>query len=389
MHIFTSITSNYLPKARVLAESVKQVKPDATFHVVLNDRPPEGFELADEPFDNLIRLEQLPVGRDRAWLFKHTVVELCTATKGMTFLYIADWFKAEQVYYLDPDIVVFDGLDALERLLESHRILLTPHQIEPETEPGAVADNEIASLKHGIYNLGFLGVRPVGEGRRFLEWWDSRLRLFCYDDIPGGLFTDQRWVDLAPAFFQGIHILREPRFNVATWNLTHRQAAGNLADGITINGQPLAFYHFSGFDGGAQATMLNKYGKNSPALFELRKWYIAACEARGQSVLGKLRPALDFFDDGTPIARHQRVLYRGSPDLQRRFPDPYAVNSGPACYRDWYATHIGTPDLAKMDTGTELRDELAMALQELDLIKRSRSWRLARLIARTAHGFRR
>lgn len=388
MHIFTSITSNYLPKARVLAESVKRVRSDAVFHLVLNDRPPPGFDPSTEPFDHLIALEQLPLGRDPAWLFKHTVVELCTAVKGMAFLHIADRFQADRICYLDPDIVVFDGLDDLERRLDTHPVLLTPHQLEPETDLGAVADNEIASLKHGIYNLGFLGVRPSGEGRRFLEWWDSRLRAFCYDDIAGGLFTDQRWIDLAPAFFEGIHVIREPQFNVATWNLTHRQAAGTLAEGITINGRPLAFYHFSGFDGGAQAVMLDKYGRNSPVLFELRRWYIEACAARGQHALGRLKPALDFFADSMPIARHQRVLYRSSPDLQRRFPDPYAID-GPCCYRDWYARHIGSPETARMDTGAELRDELAVTRQELDLIKRSRSWRLARLISRTVHGFRR
>ena len=38
----------------------------------------------------------------------------------------------------------------------------------------------------------------TGQGRRFIDWWADRLRQFCYDEVPNGLFTDQRWVDLAP-----------------------------------------------------------------------------------------------------------------------------------------------------------------------------------------------
>ena len=35
MHFFTSITSNYIPKARVLAQSVRDHMPDAQFHLLL------------------------------------------------------------------------------------------------------------------------------------------------------------------------------------------------------------------------------------------------------------------------------------------------------------------------------------------------------------------
>src|SRR5262249_20641383 len=37
MHFFTSITTNYLPKARVLATSVKRFHPKAVFHLVCSD----------------------------------------------------------------------------------------------------------------------------------------------------------------------------------------------------------------------------------------------------------------------------------------------------------------------------------------------------------------
>ena len=50
MDFYTSITSNYIPKARVLAHSVKRAAPGSRFHLLLSDVPPAGFDLADEPF---------------------------------------------------------------------------------------------------------------------------------------------------------------------------------------------------------------------------------------------------------------------------------------------------------------------------------------------------
>ena len=46
VHAYTSITSNYLPKARVLAESVKRLDPGLQLHLVLPDNAPVGFNLA-------------------------------------------------------------------------------------------------------------------------------------------------------------------------------------------------------------------------------------------------------------------------------------------------------------------------------------------------------
>ena len=276
MHIFTSITANYLPKAAALAHSVKRVHPDAVFHVVLSDKMPVCPVAITAAFDNIIHISELPIENLPSWIFKHRLVELCTAVKGTAFQYIASRFGAQRIYYFDPDILVLNRLDDLERKLDRHSILLTPHQSEPDTDFQAILDNEHCCMRHGVFNLGFLAVRMAGQGREFIDWWAERLRAYCYDEVEVGLFTDQKWVDLAPAFFDDIAIVRDPQYNVSTWNLTHRRAAGLRAYDILINGHPLVFYHFSGFDSGDQKIMLERYGFHSPVLFELRDWYLGA-----------------------------------------------------------------------------------------------------------------
>jgi len=328
-----------LPKAAALAHSIKRLHPEAVFHVVLCDVLPACPPITRAPFDTIIKLSDLPIGNLPSWIFKHRLVELCTAVKGTAFEYIAATFGCERIYYFDPDILVLGRLDELERTLQRHSVVLTPHLCTPEHDRAAVVENEISCLKHGVYNLGFLGVRMTEQGCRFVSWWANRLRTFCYDDIAGGLFTDQRWVDLAPALFDDIAIVRDPRYNVATWNLTHRRATGRAPYEILINGRPLVFYHFSGLDSGDQEAVLKRHGAHSPVLFELRDWYIARCAELGQLALRKIKCVYDAFSNGERITDSHRLLYRRSEELIRDYPDPFDASDPARSYFHWYQIH--------------------------------------------------
>jgi hypothetical protein len=378
-HLFTSITSNYIPKARVLAKSLKRFHPEYQFHIVLSDRLPSDIDLANEPFDTIIAIEELQIPELNSWIFKHTLVEMCTGVKGFAFKEIIRRYQPDYVFFFDPDIAILSPIDSLIAKLIEHSILLTPHQTEPEETDRAIIDNEICSLKHGVFNLGFLGIRATAgsEGLKFIDWWTDRLHNYCYDDKLNGLFTDQRWIDLAPAFFSDLCITREPIYNVATWNLTHRIATGSVDRGIDINGQPLCFYHFSGFDSGDQEVMLKQYGKHSPVLFELRNWYVEQCKLAEQERFGKLACIYGFFDNGEPITKIQRITYRSRIDLQRAFPNPYTTNDIDNSYFHWWKQNW-TINGEEIDPESPevLRSELVRLQEELSAIKRSRSWRL-------------
>ena len=75
VYYFTSITANYLPKARILAKSVKRHDPNAVFFLVLSDKVPEGITLETEPFDSVLFIEDLGIPNPDSWIYKHTVVE--------------------------------------------------------------------------------------------------------------------------------------------------------------------------------------------------------------------------------------------------------------------------------------------------------------------------
>ena len=83
--------------------------PEANFHLVFSDDMPECPAVTTAAFDSIINIRDLPIDNLRSWIFRHRLVELCTAVKGTAFQYIAETFGAERIYYFDPDILEFNG----------------------------------------------------------------------------------------------------------------------------------------------------------------------------------------------------------------------------------------------------------------------------------------
>jgi hypothetical protein len=335
---FTSISVNYLAKARVLGHSLRRHHPEIRLHLMLADAAPEWLDLAREPFDSIVRVEDLGIERWKSWAFGHSLVELCTGVKPFVFRHLLTTGGADRLFYLDPDVVFFSRCDRLFDRLDEASIVLTPHVSEPDRNPDGVVDNEISSMAHGIYNLGFLGLRNDDTGRRLVDWWCDRLALYCHDDIPRGLFTDQRWMDFVPAFFDSCRIVRDPEFNVATWNYSTWSITGSLADGFRVDGRPLGFHHYSGVDNGASRMMLEKYARGVPAAWELDAWYREECAKYGQQQVSAVPWRFGFYENGDRIQPGERILYRRHRDLQEAFPDPFAVVPGKGqatCYHDW------------------------------------------------------
>ncbi|MFC0389027.1 hypothetical protein [Muricoccus vinaceus] len=337
VHCFTSVSFSYLDRARVLVEAVKRFHPDWTFWLGISDEEPDGFDFdpAQEMFDRVLWIKDLGIADLQSWIFKHNVVELCTAVKGQMLLHLLEQ-GADNVIYLDPDIAVFGTLSPVLDLLDTHNVVLTPHVVMPEKIHTAITDNEIGTLKHGIYNLGFLAVRNSKEGRRFSEWWRDRLLKYCYEAIEEGLFTDQRWCDLAPCFFDGVYILRDPGYNVASWNLNHRLITFDEQGTILAGGSVLRFFHFTKVNSVGEV-MLERYSHGQIGVFELLKWYRQRLVAHSVAGLPPKWWKFGRFDNGQVILPNHRLLYRHREDLQHAFPNPFSTSG--YGYLDWFNEH--------------------------------------------------
>ena len=323
--VYTSANIAYLPKARLLARSLKEVSSEIHFVLGLCDRVPSWLDIEDEDIDEILPIEDLL--SEPGWLFRHNVVEFCTALKGPAIKHLLERQDSEYVMYLDPDVYCFQDPTMIIDLMDGASMGLTPHITAPEITARGVIDTEISCLKHGIYNMGFIVVKNDDNGHQFANWWTDRLMDYCRDDIPAGLFTDQRWIDLTPAIFDFVKIIRDDRLNVASWNLEHRKIS--LRDWVPwSNERPLIFYHFSGTGKGAHEMIRTRYHYDNADLQLFEDQYYEELEivrlpegASGDWYFG-------FYSDGTPIPDAHRRLYWDNPDLTAAFADPFDVREG-------------------------------------------------------------
>ncbi len=312
----TIIAKNYLPMARVLTESWHRFHPGCPMFVLLLDSPQGFFRPEEETFQS-VPLSELPIPNLPGFLFKYTVLEASTAAKPYLLAYLFRTYQISKLLYLDPDILILNALDGLRSALDEANVLLTPHLLSPLPADGRT-QNDHDILQAGTYNLGFVGLRNSLETRRLLRWWCGKLYHHCLSAVEQNLFVDQRWMDLVPAIFDGVRILRDPGYNVAYWNLHERSVS--LLERMTVNGGPLYFFHFSGFDPQKLwivSKFQDRYDQNGTgAARKLYGRYRDLLLENGWSETQNWKYGNDFFTNGVRIPPSARQYYwRLGPDV--------------------------------------------------------------------------
>jgi hypothetical protein len=252
--VFTLCSNNYLAHAKSLGDSLVKNSSDTIFVIGLVDRRhPEIDYSFFKPFD-IIQYDEIGCPDFEQMILRYNVIEFNTAVKPFYFDYLFNKYGRDSlVYYVDPDIIFYSGLQQLNEILAVNTFVITPHLT---TAHEKIALNELAALRDGLYNLGFIGIRYNDESLRFLKWWQDRLKTHCLIDRARGLFVDQIWINFLPIMFRGAFILLHPGFNMAWWNITERKLIAK--DGVYYVNEDknkLVFFHFSGFKPGNNKTI--------------------------------------------------------------------------------------------------------------------------------------
>lgn len=320
MIIFTSICANYVHKARTLAKSVKENIPDATFVVCLVESdvlPQVNYSY----FDKIVLAKDAWEGNFERFIFKHTIVEASTSVKGQFFRYLYKAYPNEQEFiYLDPDIYVYSDFVELRDLLHNRPIVLCPHLLAPGN-----IDMELSSTAHGVYNLGFLAVNRSGEAQAFINWWAERLYLFCYDDIQNGIFTDQKWIDLAPCFFD-VEIFKHNGYDFAPWSLMNCNMTEDNGD-FFVKGDPLRFIHFSGYGRTAEKCMNDWLPEGDHPFKELYNKYSIIHDKNNSDKISKTPWSYNFYSSGEVIDNKVRTNYRQEYEIMFSVENPFIYNN--------------------------------------------------------------
>jgi hypothetical protein len=357
--LLTIGTCNRRAGIAVLLESFHRNHPAGRAFVCLVDRP----SLQTPPLDlqaTTFYADELQLPGGRRFLFKYEAFELCCALKPFAMQHLLQRQNLSRLVYLDSDIFVTHAFwPDLEKAWENRSIILTPHLLRlPE---GLSFDLQRSLVQHGAYNGGFLGLEKCAASIEFLQWWCSVLERGCTFDPMNNIYVDQRWLDLAAASCKAVGVLRDPGFNVAYWNLHERKLRANGSDSWTVNGQPLKFFHFSGFDSKFVTTKVACTDENAITLAHV---YGELLQQARSSEFANCPYGWDIYSDGNKIHRqHRDLILADHPELAH-VTDPFQLH---AMAKEWQIVERLTAVTAPFRIGQRYleADKAAVLLQRL------------------------
>ena len=114
---------------------------------------------------------------------------------------------------------------------------------------------------------------------------------------------------------------------MAPWNLSTRKLEFKN-NKLLVNGEfELIFFHFSGFDSGANEMVFSRYVPNRKEdIYTLRYEYIGLMNFYGQEELGKSPWSYDYYLSGEKIDQNTRILYRNNKLDHSIDKDPFSLS---------------------------------------------------------------
>lgn len=220
-HFCTIITSDYLPFALALHESLCEGGQRATLHVLMIGEgrdtlplPAASPSLRFYPLADVCRQggarnlhdKYIPADEDAfRWGMKPAFLAFLLERVGLS-----------SVVYSDCDMSFYSDWSCLFEILDTCGLFITPHW-KPYSRPGSsktfVYDEH---FQCGIFNAGLVGANH--KGHRALDWWTRACLYECKKDIYRGAFVDQSHLTVMQAYFPEVAILRHPGCNVAHWS---------------------------------------------------------------------------------------------------------------------------------------------------------------------------
>jgi hypothetical protein len=323
----TIASANYLPRVKVLEQSLKTYHPESKLHILLCEHPQEVTVLSQEARHSFLAPDAI-CNDWQTLAFRYEITEYNTALKPYLLEFLLDT-HCDAVIYLDPDIEVFSSLESVLALFESHDLLLTPHVCRPLEVDGLRPGME-ETIRAGVYNLGFIGISGTDEARRALRWWRNVCRDYCYFDADHRYFVDQFWAAALPAFIQRFHCLRDPGCNVAYWNVFQRRLAKS-GNRWLVDNNDLKFFHFSGLP--EEVRLVSRHQNRVTAdpgtdLYELLAGYRARISDNSWDIFSARLYSFATYSNHSPIRAIERRAYSEmTPQERVELGNPFAQSA--------------------------------------------------------------
>ncbi|PZR76876.1 MAG: hypothetical protein DLM73_01595 [Chthoniobacterales bacterium] len=369
----TIVAPSDLPKALVLASSLRQFHPDYEFFILLLER--SGRTKREAEGARLVYPGDLELQPGDEWQLPmlHPAEELISILKP-ALLRVVLKSGVEAAAYFESTMEIFAPLDDIITLAATEDVIVTEQ-----------AGGSSSTERHP--GRSFIAVRR--NAQPFLEEWSRQLTNLDLGDASSNSEKATRTL-AGPVDSYPHQPITDPAFNVGYWNLNPATFSWN-GDRYEIEGKPLLSFNFRGYDPD-KPHLLSKHQGLEPRLLlsehpdvakicdEYRDLLLRAGHDKSKSVPGSLRvlpsglqidarmlrlyrEALSKFKQGLDqkppspfgpegeegflswlnqsvsaskkiVTRYMLAVYDEREDVKQAFPDPIGANA--TSFRDWY-----------------------------------------------------
>ena len=279
----TYFDAKYLVKGQALFRSLERWSGNFVLWVLcLDDMTYDVLLALSNPKIRLVKMSELEAFEPRLLQAQsdRTLVEYYWTCTPTWVAYVLEKQPAGTlVSYLDADLFFFSSPEPVFKEAGSASIIIHEHRFAPAYEFKAETS--------GIYNVGLTAFRSDALGWQALRWWQGACLEICR--LGPGYCGDQKYLDDWPARFEGVHVLQHVGAGLAPWNMSKYQYG--LSHGtLTIDGQPLIFFHFHAFQL-VLRQLMGQHGYDIPELVRRHVYapYVRALQ-RAVAEVRKVRP---------------------------------------------------------------------------------------------------
>lgn len=242
-HFCTYFDHHYLVRGLALIQSLTVHCPAVTIWVLCMDDQTFGvLTRMNLPGVHTISLQEFEQENPDLAAVKPQRTELeyyFTCTPSLPRFVLDRRPEVAVITYLDADLYFYDDPMPLFEEFGAGSIGIVPHRISPALQA--------AGAKISLYNVAWVTFRRDAAGLACLHWWRERCIEWCYNRKEEGKYGDQGYLDDWPTRFPGVVVLNHLGADLARWNVANYQLAIGDDRKVYVDGQPLIFYHFSGF----------------------------------------------------------------------------------------------------------------------------------------------
>lgn len=236
----TLFDSNYLLKGVAMLRTLRRHCPEAHVHVLCMDgQTREILQQLELPHVSCLSLSEV---EDEALLAvkpDRSMAEYCwTLSPCLPWHVLQQNPQIDFITYLDADLFFYSSVRPLFDEIGASSIAIIEHRFAPQ-------------LRHlevkGRFCVEWVSFRRDEDGLACLARWREQCIEWCFYRLEDDRMGDQKYLDKWPGQYRTVHILQHAGAGIAPWNYAQYKFGENAAGEITVEGEPLIFFHFHQF----------------------------------------------------------------------------------------------------------------------------------------------